>query len=423
MGLSKEINGDFALEKRKSTDNVEYESSAKKIKIENLIGKNKEGFSANSEVLENNQTDGRENGQDHSDSDEVASGGEEREYDAKGESSSESNGVVKDKDIHQEKSSPISPVGRGNHNKPVYLQVEEFILRMQESLCKVLSDFDGKKYSYDRWVREGHGYGITRVLQGGSVIEKSCVNVSVMEGSLKLSTPLHEIRHKSLGNKDYRYRLAGLTIVIHPTNPFAPSTHANYRYFEMFDAENRDAEPIAYWYGGGADLTPSYVIDEDVVFFHAIHKSVCDKYDPRYYHTFKKKCDEYFYLPNRGECRGVGGIFFDDLDNKPAAELFEFIRDLSRAFLSSYMPILHRRMNTPYTAKNKEWQLIRRGRSAEFNLCFDRGTKFGITNSVRAESILSSIPLNCIFFYNYKPKKGSLEALSQEIFRNPRQWV
>ncbi|PVU92813.1 hypothetical protein BB559_003577 [Furculomyces boomerangus] len=299
----------------------------------------------------------------------------------------------------------------------------EYNKYMQKKVCSILSRFDGNEFSYDKWLREEGGYGITRVLQNGRIFEKSCVNVSVMEGELKLESV---VKRKGLNLEEgvqYKFKVAGLTIVIHPNNPFAPSTHANYRYFELFRSDSPDENPVIYWFGGGADLNPAYVIDEDAIFFHSVHKKVCDKYDKRYYPAFKKWCDEYFYLPNRGEFRGIGGIFFDDLDDKPAEELFEFVKDASKAFLYAYIPIISRRINIPYQKKHKEWQLVRRGRSVEFNLSFDRGTKFGISTSVRTESILSSLPLNCIFHYNYQTTEGSLEESSLEILKNPRDWI
>ncbi|OMJ16926.1 Oxygen-dependent coproporphyrinogen-III oxidase, mitochondrial [Smittium culicis] len=302
--------------------------------------------------------------------------------------------------------------------------MESFILDMQHRICSILSGLDGNEFSYDKWEREEGGYGITRVLQGGKIFEKSCVNVSVIEGSIKMQSFAKRKELKLEEGVDYKFKVSGLSIAIHPNNPFAPSSHANYRYFELFKSDcSEDSEPVLYWFGGGADLNPAYVIDEDANFFHSVHKRVCDKYDHRYYPAFKKWCDEYFFLPNRGEHRGVGGIFFDDLDNKPAEELFEFVKDAAKAYLFAYIPILSKRVNTPYSKKNKEWQLVRRSRSVEFNLCFDRGTRFGITTSVRTESILSSLPLNCIFQYNYKTEPGSLESMSLEILRFPRDWV
>ncbi|OLY79355.1 Oxygen-dependent coproporphyrinogen-III oxidase, chloroplastic [Smittium mucronatum] len=306
-------------------------------------------------------------------------------------------------------------------DKPVPI---EYSNHMQARICSILSRLDGNSFSYDRWERQEGGYGITRVLQDGKIFEKSCVNVSVIEGNIKMQSFAKRKELQLEEGVDYRFKVSGLSIAIHPNNPFAPSTHANYRYFELFRTDSgEDSGPVLYWFGGGADLNPAYVIDEDATFFHMIHKRVCDKYDHRYYPTFKKWCDEYFYLPNRDELRGVGGIFFDDLDNRPAEQLFEFVKDAAKAFLLAYIPILSRRIKTPFTKKNKEWQLIRRGRSVEFNLCFDRGTRFGISASVRTESILSSLPLNCIFHYNFTPQPGSLESLSLEVLRTPREWV
>ncbi|PVV04142.1 hypothetical protein BB560_001358 [Smittium megazygosporum] len=299
-------------------------------------------------------------------------------------------------------------------------KVEEFILEMQKKTCAVLSRLDGTEFSYDYWKRQEGGYGITRVLEGGSVFEKACVNVSIIEGKLRANTVAKRKGLKLEDGVEYKFKASGISISIHPNNPFAPSGHSNYRYFELFTSDNK---PVVYWFGGGADLNPSYVIDEDALFFHAVHKKTCDKYDPRYYPAFKKWCDEYFYLPNRREHRGIGGIFFDDLDDKPAEKLFLFMQDCSNAFLYSYIPILSRRVNTPFLKRHKQWQLVRRSRYVEFNLCFDRGTKFGLSTSVRTESILSSLPLNCVFHYNYFPQEGSLEAFTLDVLRSPRDWL
>ncbi|PVU93940.1 hypothetical protein BB561_002931 [Smittium simulii] len=308
----------------------------------------------------------------------------------------------------------------GTEHLDMNSRVEQFILETQDKTCALLSRLDGGEFTTDYWKRPEGGYGITRVLEGGTVFEKACVNVSVIEGKLKMQSVAKRKGINLQDGVEYKFKATGISISIHPNNPFAPSAHSNYRYFELFGNEK---VPLVYWFGGGADLNPAYVIDEDALFFHYVHKKTCDKYDKRYYPAFKKWCDEYFYLPNRAEYRGVGGLFFDDLDDKPAEELFSFIKDCANAFLYSYIPILSRRVNTPFLKKHKEWQLVRRSRYVEFNLCFDRGTKFGLNSSIRTESILSALPLNCVFHYNYVPQEGSLESLTIEVLRNPRDWA
>jgi coproporphyrinogen III oxidase len=216
---------------------------------------------------------------------------------------------------------------------------------------------------------------------------------------------------------------AGLSIVLHPKNPMAPTVHLNYRYFET---ANPDGSSNAWWFGGGSDLTPSYLFDEDAIHFHSLLKGACDKHDKAYYPRFKKWCDEYFNNKHRGESRGVGGIFFDDLDEteKDQEQLFSFVKDCLATFLPSYLPIIQKRKDMPYTEHEKNWQQIRRGRYVEFNLVHDRGTSFGLnTPGSRVESILMSLPLSARWQYMHQPEPGSKEDRLLNVLKKPIQWV
>jgi len=214
-----------------------------------------------------------------------------------------------------------------------------------------------------------------------------------------------------------------LSLVLHPVNPMAPTVHLNYRYFET---ANKDGSTNAWWFGGGTDLTPSYLFDEDVIHFHRGIKEACDAHDKDYYSRFKKWCDEYFYVKHRQETRGVGGIFFDDLDDteKDQESLFAFVQSCLGAFLPSYLPIIQKRKEMPYTEKEKQWQQLRRGRYVEFNLVHDRGTAFGLnTPGARIESILMSLPLTARWQYQHEPEKGSREERLVNVLKKPVEWL
>ena len=244
----------------------------------------------------------------------------------------------------------------------------------QAEITAAIADLDGTDFREDTWERPGGGGGWSRVLQDGRVFEKAGVNVSVVHGELS-EQAAHAMRAKrDLPGGDRRFFATGISLVLHPHNPFCPTVHANYRYFELGDGEAR-------WFGGGADLTPSYVNVEDARHFHQTLKAACDRHDPTYYPRFKRWADDYFHIVHRGERRGVGGIFFDDLE--PTAErgqdaLFAFVRDCAGAFLPAYLPIAERRHDTPHTEAHRAWQGMRRGRYVEFNLVYDRGTVFGL---------------------------------------------
>lgn len=309
---------------------------------------------------------------------------------------------------------------------PMRLRMEQFIKENQKKIVAAIEEVDGQKFKVDNWQRPGGGGGISCVLQDGNVFEKAGVNISVVYG--KLPRPaIQRMRadHKALDPdvESLDYFAAGLSIVMHPKNPMAPTVHLNYRYFET---ANEDGSSNAWWFGGGSDLTPCYLFDEDAIQFHKGLKEACDKHDKSYYPRFKKWCDEYFNNKHRGEARGVGGIFFDDLDEqeKDREQLFSFVKDCLGSFLPAYLPIINRRKDLPYTEAEKAWQQIRRGRYVEFNLVHDRGTSFGLnTPNARVESILMSLPLTARWEYMHSPQKGSKEERMLSVLRKPVEWV
>lgn len=390
-------------------------------------------------------------------------------------------------------------------------RMETYVKLLQRRIVVALSAEEAQKpFFVDSWVRKEGGEGISCVLQGGDTFDKAGVNISVVHGML----PPAAVREMSADHaglaertgyqlegpdaevKGLPFYAAGLSLVVHPRNPFAPTVHFNYRYFEIThpptladgspnprfssSQEGSAAEPLAWWFGGGTDLTPSFLFEEDAKHFHATVKEAADKHDAAYYPAWKRWCDKYFWIPHRYEARGVGGIFFDDLScladssaaristaparaafiplsdgtkAKPGAtaaapvltsaqqhdreSLFATVRDLGDAFLPAYLPILQRRKNTPFDATHERWQALRRGRYVEFNLVYDRGTKFGLqTPGARIESILMSLPLKARFEYMEKysgagagesdgdeEADGKEEKRIQQVLRNPRDWV
>jgi coproporphyrinogen III oxidase len=292
---------------------------------------------------------------------------------------------------------------------PLVQRVQAFMEGMQSAMCSELEKLDGEKtFGADAWKREGGGGGLTRVLEGGAVFEKAGVNSSTVFGTLPDSLA------RKMNTKAERFRATGISLVLHPRSPMVPTVHANFRYLEMDD---KDA-----WFGGGADLTPSYLFEEDVVHFHKTLKDACDKHDISYYPRFKKWCDEYFHIPHRGECRGVGGLFFDYLRGSLESD-FMFVRSVAESFLDAYLPIVQKRVNEPWDEPERRWQLLRRGRYVEFNLVYDRGTVFGLETRGRTESVLMSLPPLAKWDYNVKPAEGSREATLVDVLQNPREWV
>ncbi|KJZ72026.1 Coproporphyrinogen-III oxidase [Hirsutella minnesotensis 3608] len=325
-----------------------------------------------------------------------------------------------DKDAQKKRESGVTG------DSPMRLRMEKFIKEQQQFIVSELEKLDGKKFRKDEWTRKNGGGGTTCVLQDGNIFEKAGVGVSVVYGSLpKLAIQKMRTDHKAIDPnvESLDFFAAGLSMVLHPKNPMAPTVHLNYRYFET---ANPDGTSQAWWFGGGSDLTPSYLFDEDAIHFHKTLKKACDAHDKTYYPRFKKWCDEYFYNKHRGECRGVGGIFFDDLDEseRDQENTFAFIQDCLKSFLPSYMPILEKRKDMLFTEKEKEWQQIRRGKYVEFNLVHDRGTAFGLnTPGSRVESILMSLPLTATWKYMHEPEPKSREQRLIDVVRDPKEWV
>ncbi|MDX1959671.1 MAG: oxygen-dependent coproporphyrinogen oxidase [Leptospiraceae bacterium] len=297
-------------------------------------------------------------------------------------------------------------------------EFKEFISNLQDEICSSLEAVDGKeKFKEELWTREEGGGGRTRVLAFGNVLEKAGVNISYVEGSL----PDSMLNYLKVSHR--QFFATGISLVLHPINPFAPTVHANYRYFELYDS---DKNLVDQWFGGGSDLTPCYLFDEDAIHFHLTQKKVCDQLNVSYYSKFKTACDEYFRNHHRNEGRGIGGTFFDYL--RPNLETgsdhwYQFVTKMGSAFLESYIPILKKRMNQKFTEKNKHWQEIRRGRYVEFNLIHDKGTLFGLKTNGRIESILMSLPSIVRWEYNFEPEENTEEYRLTQILKNPREWV
>jgi coproporphyrinogen III oxidase len=293
----------------------------------------------------------------------------------------------------------------------------------QDSIVAAVEALDGKKFHTDSWTREGGGGGITRVLQDGDVFEKAGVNVSVVYGKMPASAYRVAVGKDVEGGADGEsvpFFAAGVSSVMHPRNPMAPTMHFNYRYFET---EPWNGLPAAWWFGGGTDITPSYVFDEDMKHFHGSYKEVCDKHDPAFYPKFKQNCDEYFMIKHRKETRGLGGIFFEDLNDRDPELIRQFSKDCLGTVVPSYLPLVEKHMDDEFTEKEKEWQQMRRGRYVEFNIMYDRGTTFGLQTGGRIESILMSLPLTARWEYCAEPEAGTREARLLECTRTPQTWV
>ena len=293
-----------------------------------------------------------------------------------------------------------------------------YIQELQDTITSKLEEIDGSaKFREDIWKRPEGGGGRTRVIEDGSVFEKGGVNISAVHGELPKSMQTF------FGVKDADFYACGLSLVLHPENPMVPTVHANWRYFEMYD---KKGGLVDQWFGGGLDLTPYYLFDEDVKHFHSVCKGSCDTHDPDFYNTYKKKCDDYFWNSHRGEARGVGGLFFDycKVSNKMSIEdWYSFVTEVGDSFLEAYIPIVIKRKFIDYTNKQRDWQEIRRGRYVEFNLVHDKGTLFGLKTNGRIESILMSLPPHVQWKYDHHPEQGSEEARLIEVLKNPISWV
>lgn len=306
---------------------------------------------------------------------------------------------------------------------------EKMIRKAQDDICAAVESVDGATFREDAWIRPGGGGGISRVLQDGNVWEKAGVNVSVVYGTM----PPEAYRAATGGGEangapvDKAGRIpffaSGISSVMHPKNPFAPTVHFNYRYFETDTPEGVSGAPRAWWFGGGTDLTPSYLFEEDAEHFHQVQKDACDKFDPQFHPKFKSWCDDYFLIKHRGERRGIGGIFFDDLNDRDPDELLAFATECAMSVIPAYLPLVVKRKDVPFTPENKAWQQLRRGRYVEFNLVYDRGTTFGLRTGGRIESILMSLPLTARWEYDHHPEEGSEEWKLLDACINPKQWV
>lgn len=293
------------------------------------------------------------------------------------------------------------------------------IRELQNSICSEIEQVDGKaKFGNDHWQRAEGGGGDSRVISHGNVFEKGGVNISVVHGALSLQAA------QQLNVKGESFFACGLSLVFHPYNPFVPTVHANWRYFEVYD---RTGNTTDAWFGGGTDLTPYYLFEEDVIHFHEVQKKSCDEFDLALYPKFKEQCDIYFSNHHRNdERRGVGGIFFDHCRETPVQSLTfwkSFSENNGKNFLNAYLPIVEKRRNIRFTPENKFWQEIRRDRYVEFNLLHDRGTLFGIKTNGRTESILMSLPPTVRFEYNYQPPDGSEEAKLLKVLLKPQDWL
>ncbi|GMI73944.1 LESION INITIATION 2 [Hibiscus trionum] len=313
----------------------------------------------------------------------------------------------------------------GQDDGSVRSRFQRMILEVQDTVCAALEAVDGAgKFKEDAWTRPGGGGGISRVLQDGAVFEKAGVNISVVYGVM----PPEAYRAAKGSATDQKpgpvpFFAAGVSSVLHPKNPFAPTLHFNYRYFETDAPKDAPGAPRQWWFGGGTDLTPAYIFEEDVKHFHSIQKKACDKFDPSFYPRFKKWCDDYFYIKHRGERRGLGGIFFDDLNDYDQEMLLSFATECASSVVPAYIPIIEKRKDTPFNESQKAWQQLRRGRYVEFNLVYDRGTTFGLKTGGRIESILVSLPLSARWEYDHKPDEGSEEWKLLDACINPKEWI
>jgi len=293
--------------------------------------------------------------------------------------------------------------------------VKDYLIELQNRLCDTFSQEDGKAtFLEDIWQRQEGGGGSTRILENGNVFEKGAVNFSHVFGSkLPISATAS---HPELTQSDFE--AMGISMIFHPDNPHTPTMHANLR---LFVAETK-AKGTIWWFGGGCDLTPYYGYKEDCQHWHRTLKAACDPFGENKYKEYKKWCDEYFYLKHRQEPRGIGGIFFDDINDGSFEECFRFIKSIGDSILPAYLPIVQKRKSIPFHEKQKNFQAYRRGRYVEFNLVYDRGTLFGLQSNGRTESILASLPPNVRWEYDWHPQANTPEAELYDVFLQPRDW-
>lgn len=290
-------------------------------------------------------------------------------------------------------------------------EAESYFKYLQDEITSALELLDGTStFREDSWERPGGGGGKTRVLENGKIFEKAGVNFSSVFG--EAPKYLQQDSQTKL-----QFYATGISLVLHPNNPHVPTIHANFRFFQLSSGEA--------WFGGGIDLTPNYLVEEDIKKFHAVLKTACDKHDASYYPRFKQWCDEYFYIKHRKESRGIGGLFFDHLkgNEEELQKIFLFVKEVGNSFLPLYLPIVERNYEEPFTDVQKRWQLLRRGRYVEFNLVYDKGTLFGLETEGRIESILMSLPSLARWDYDAQPSPGSPEDDMMQILKDPKEWV
>lgn len=294
--------------------------------------------------------------------------------------------------------------------------VARYLKQLQESIVQGLQVFEPRSgFASDDWEREEGGGGRSRVLEGGDTFEKAGINFSHVHGpGLPASATAHR---PALAGR--RFEALGVSLVIHPRNPYVPTSHANVRFFI---ASKDDADPV-WWFGGGFDLTPYYGFEEDAVHWHSTAKAACEPFGADIYPRFKRWCDEYFYIRHRHEPRGIGGLFFDDFNELPFESSLKFMQSVGDHFLPAYTPIVERRKDIAYGERERDFQAYRRGRYVEFNLVYDRGTLFGLQTGGRTESILMSLPPEVRWRYDWQPQVGTPEARLYEVFLKPRDWV
>ncbi len=293
-----------------------------------------------------------------------------------------------------------------------------YISNLQNTITAKLEEVDGEaKFREDIWERPEGGGGRSRIIENGKIFEKGGVNISAVHGELPKSMQAY------FGVEDADFFACGLSLVLHPKSPMVPTVHANWRYFEMYD---KHGNLVDQWFGGGQDLTPYYLFEEDVVHFHSVCKTACDLHHPDFYTLYKKKCDDYFWNEHRNEARGIGGLFFDyckATDDMVMTDWYNFVTEVGNSFLNSYIPIVIKRKNIKYTADQRDWQEIRRGRYVEFNLVHDKGTLFGLKTNGRIESILMSLPPFVQWRYDHRAIAGSEEERLLDVLKTPREWV
>ena len=301
-------------------------------------------------------------------------------------------------------------------SEPTVDLVEHYLLDLQNRICTAVEAEETQgAFREDEWSYHGGGGGKARVLEGGRVFEKAGVNYSCVTGEqLPVSATAH--RPQLAGRS---FQAMGVSLVIHPHNPFVPTSHANVRML----IARKDGEKPIWWFGGGYDLTPYYGFTEDCQHWHQTAKNACEPFGEEVYPRYKKWCDDYFFLKHRNEPRGIGGLFYDDLNEWPFERCFEFMQAMGDSYLQAYLPIVQRRKTLPYTEKHKQFQEYRRGRYVEFNLVYDRGTLFGLQSGGRTESILMSLPPHVRWDYNWHPEPGSAEARLYDEFLKPKEWV